>query len=105
MFPLIQALVPWLMGRFSANLPLLSALYIWDAIANCLRLFRQPICWPLALPSERAGSSKAARMAIMAITTSVSIKVNARRMEFVSLGLLEGAGSENCAFVGTVARF
>src|SRR5439155_6089749 len=42
---------------------------------SCLRLFRQTMAWALALARDSAGRRSAAKMAMMAITTSNSIKV------------------------------
>jgi hypothetical protein len=46
----------------------------------CRRLFAQEIRLAFSLDWDNAGNSKAARMAMMAITTSSSIKVNPLRM-------------------------
>ena len=46
---------------------------------NCLTLFMHSACCPFCLALESAGSSIAARIAMMAMTTSSSINVNARR--------------------------
>jgi hypothetical protein len=43
---------------------------------NCFVLFMQAIPWAFALALLRAGNSIAAKMAMIAITTSSSIKVN-----------------------------
>src|SRR5258708_39141603 len=43
---------------------------------NCRRLLRQEDCLALSLAFARAGRSRAARMAMMAMTTSNSINVN-----------------------------
>jgi hypothetical protein len=43
------------------------------------------VCWALDLALARAGSSSAARMAMMAITTNNSIKVNATDFDFMVL--------------------
>src|ERR1035437_4421464 len=47
-----------------------------QAYCSCLRLFRQAMPWPFALALFKAGRSSAARIAMMAITTSNSIRVN-----------------------------
>ena len=47
---------------------------------SCLRLLRQPIFFALSLALAKAGKSSAARMAMMAITTSSSIRVNANSL-------------------------
>src|SRR5262245_3334188 len=44
---------------------------------SCLRLFRQAMPWALLFAFASAGNSMPARMAIMAITTSSSMRVNA----------------------------
>src|ERR1035437_962324 len=46
---------------------------------NCFLLLRHMVCQALLLARAKAGRSKAARMAMMAITTSNSIKVKAFR--------------------------
>src|SRR3974390_2460300 len=57
-----------------------SSPYICHPVLNCLLLFRQMMPWALDLALLRAGSSIAARMAMMAITTSNSMSVNARQL-------------------------
>src|ERR1035438_3283028 len=64
-------------GLFCASLPSLSALYIWKDRTNCLRLFKHAVCLPLDFALASAGISKAARIAMMAMTSSNSVKVNA----------------------------
>ena len=64
-------------GLFCASLPSLSALYIWKDRTNCLRLFKHAVCLPLDLAVASAGISKDARIAMMAIMSNSSIKVNA----------------------------
>ncbi len=51
------------------------------ATPNSLRLFKSTARHAFALAAESAGINIAARIAMMAITTSNSIKVNARLME------------------------
>src|SRR5262252_4551419 len=51
------------------------------ASANCFSLFRHEIFCAFSLAHDKAGKSIAARIAIIAITTSNSIKVNPRRDE------------------------
>src|SRR5262245_42502366 len=46
------------------------------------RLLMQEVCWPLDLARDNAGKSMAAKMAMIAITTSNSIRVKARRGRF-----------------------
>jgi hypothetical protein len=48
------------------------------ASVHCRRLLRQEMDWPFCLALERAGRSMPARIAMMAITTSSSIKVKPR---------------------------
>src|ERR1039458_3475391 len=48
-----------------------------EARPSCLALLKHRMAWALALALARAGSNIAARMAIMAMTTSNSIKVKA----------------------------
>src|SRR5215469_3494027 len=64
-------------GRLSANLEPLSSVYTSQPVASCFRLFRQAVCWPLALAAERTGRSNDARTAIAAMTISNSMMVNA----------------------------
>src|SRR5437016_2056731 len=45
-------------------------------MANCRRLFRQEMRLPFSLARARAGNNIAAKIAIMAITTSSSMSVN-----------------------------
>src|SRR5271154_1662950 len=58
--------------------PLLSPLYMTQAVSSCLRLFMHAIFCAFALADESAGNNIAARIAMMATTTSNSINVNAR---------------------------
>ena len=44
----------------------------------CFRLFMQAMPWALVLDLDKAGNSIAARMAMIAMTTSSSINVKAR---------------------------
>src|SRR5262249_48207757 len=48
---------------------------------NCFWLFKQEVCWAFCFAFDSAGSSIAARMAMMAMTTRSSIKVNALRRD------------------------
>ena len=50
---------------------------MFQAIINCRLLFRQAIEVPAALALAKAGRRSAARMAMIAITTSNSISVKA----------------------------
>lgn len=47
---------------------------------NCLRLLMHLALWALNFALDSAGNNMAARMAIIAITTSNSIKVKAERV-------------------------
>src|ERR1041385_3091776 len=58
---------------------MLSVALTWSAIPHWRRLERQLIFCALHFARERAGSSIAARIAIIAMTTSNSINVNAKR--------------------------
>src|ERR1017187_7784784 len=53
-----------------------------QAVASCFWLLMQAAACPLSLAADKAGSNSAARMAMIAITTSNSIKVNARNETF-----------------------
>src|SRR5882724_8426415 len=57
--------------------PALSSVYRRRASDNCLRLLRQEIFCPFIFALANAGNNMAARMAMMAITTSSSIRVKA----------------------------
>src|ERR1017187_5610050 len=61
----------------AGNLSLLSKAYPNMAISACFSLFKHTVRLALSLAFDRAGNSMAARMAMMAITTSNSIKVKA----------------------------
>src|ERR1700722_15738892 len=63
-----------LRGRLS----LLSSVYMCNARPNCLRLFMQLARLAFSLADASAGKSIAARMAMMAMTTSSSMSVKAR---------------------------
>src|ERR1043166_6820855 len=56
---------------------LLSIAYMCAARASCLLLFTQAVRLAFSFAFARAGSSRPARMAMMAITTRSSIGVNA----------------------------
>src|SRR6185312_9467293 len=65
-------------GQHVGILPLASPLYITQAVFSCRMLFMHDIRWALVLAIVSAGSNNAAKIAMMAITTSNSISVNAR---------------------------
>src|ERR1035441_4285020 len=54
----------------------LSPAYMCQHNCNCLKLLKHWILLAFSLARASAGNSKAARMAIMAMTTSSSIRVN-----------------------------
>src|SRR6266516_3483717 len=62
-------------GLFGTSQSLWSSTYMIQASWSCLRLFRQTMAWALALARLNAGRSSAAKMAIIAITTSSSTKL------------------------------
>src|SRR5689334_69791 len=59
--------------------PPFSSQYIIMPVPSCFRLFRQAVCDAFAFAALKAGSINPARMAMMAITTSSSMSVKARR--------------------------
>src|SRR5690242_8779482 len=59
---------------YSMDFPV-SCWYMIAAVLICLRLLMHRICWAFVLAEESAGSSIAARIAMIAITTRSSIKV------------------------------
>src|SRR3989442_1019043 len=65
---------------------LLSWAYWIQANVNWRMLFMHIIPWALALDLVNAGSSSAARMAMIAITTSSSINVNAHEPGKANVG-------------------
>src|SRR5690242_5631248 len=77
------------------------------ASVNCLISLRQLVCCALRLALDKAGSNIAARMAMMAMTTSNSINVNPDFIRiflsilyaFMFLRILHGTSRENCLFV------
>src|SRR5262245_2171015 len=106
---------------FGGRKSLLSPAYICQARINCLPLFMQKMPCDLDLDFESAGRSIAARIAMMAMTTSSSISVKPRRRfsrvvppfdelkSFMCLSpkgyfderLPKRFGNVNCAFWGT----
>src|SRR6266704_1208013 len=65
----------------SGTLSSKSSAYILNANPHCLLLLRHAVAWALDLALLKAGNSMAARMAMMAMTTRSSIKVNAREFQ------------------------
>ena len=83
--PIVPGRLPtWFLLLWSSSAagtaPSLPSAYRIQASWICRRLFRQAIPCALALALANAGSSNAVRMAMMAITTSSSISVNALEM-------------------------
>src|SRR5207249_4025311 len=76
-------LPPFVKEMLHGYLSPLSFAQIRNARLVCLRLFRQAIRLALALARESAGSRSPAKMAMMAITTSNSISVNAVNFSFI----------------------
>src|SRR6185369_500498 len=68
----------------------LSSAYKNVAMPICRRLFKQYVCLDFSFARDNAGRSIDARMAMMAMTTSSSIKVKA---EFRFIGSVEFEGS------------
>ena len=62
----------------SGTKSLWSSAYMRNPSDHCRMLLRQLVAWALLLALDNAGSSIAARMAMIAMTTSNSISVNAR---------------------------
>src|SRR5579859_3568785 len=81
MVPIQSGSLPFQGGRFQfGGGPIhfrLSSVYIMPATVNCLMLLMQSICCARNFALDNAGSNIAAKMAIIAITTSNSISVNA----------------------------
>ena len=69
-------------GLFMTSRSLLSPVYMNQHIESCFMLLRQPIVCALPLALDNAGSNSAARMAMIAMTTSNSIKVKASTTPF-----------------------
>src|SRR5262245_15898444 len=70
--------------QFRTRKSLLSPGYTDQQIVSCFRLFRHCVVCARALALANAGSSIAARIEIMAITTSNSINVKALRNQTVA---------------------
>src|ERR1039457_463681 len=67
----------------------LSVAYWWMPRLICRKLFMQFVRRAAAFARDKAGNNNAARMAITAMTTSSSIKVNAKLRGWPGGGLLE----------------
>src|SRR5437763_6663519 len=106
---------PWLL---SGNELFASPAYMVRASPHCLQLLAQSTLSALALAFARAGNNKAARMAMMAMTTNSSMSVNAwhpretdERIIRIIARLLKSGGihrsftlrpeESKCAFAGT----
>src|SRR5262245_3131999 len=59
------------------NRSLLSWLYIAVITDHCRRFDKQAVAWALVLALDKAGNSRLAKIAMIAMTTSSSIKVKA----------------------------
>src|ERR1035437_11152009 len=64
--------------RFGGMESLFSATYISQPVCNCLRLLTHRIRCARSFALDNAGNNSAARIAMMAMTTSNSINVKAR---------------------------
>jgi hypothetical protein len=64
--------------KFKANRSLLSPAYIDQARMSCRELLTQLMALALSLALDKAGKSIAAKIAMIAMTTSSSIRVKAR---------------------------
>jgi hypothetical protein len=65
-------------GSHEGMFPLFSPLYMIQAVCNCFKLFMHATFCAFDLAEESAGSSIAARIAMMVMTTSSSINEKAR---------------------------
>src|SRR5262245_12757253 len=63
--------------KFNGTRSSLSFAYMNQVVCNCLRLFMQWVARARSLAFDNAGSSNAARIAMMAMTTNNSISVKA----------------------------
>src|SRR5262245_61887479 len=84
--PLPTLDLPSIQERLSPNqlgtsLSLLSPAYMYHASASCFRLLTHRVVPALVLALASAGSNIPARMAMIAMTTSSSINVNAKCLE------------------------
>ena len=74
----------------------LSVAYCWMPRLICRKLFMQFVRRAAAFARDKAGNNNAARMAMIAITTNSSIKVNAKSKRWPAGGIWErskGLGS------------
>src|ERR1035437_1438093 len=71
---------------------------MYQASSNCFVLFKQPMPSAFVLALLNAGKSSAARIAMMAMTTSSSIRVNAPRIGlggFIGIASIQGAAGQS----------
>src|SRR6478736_6623850 len=83
----------------SGNLSRLSPAYIVVAMANCRRLFRHWMRRAFSLALANAGNNIAARIAMIAITTSNSMSVNADTGRCTVVGRLAFMLDNNLTFI------
>src|ERR1035437_625094 len=77
-----------------------SMVYILKAVASCRPLLMQVMPFARALALESAGSSSAARMAMIAMTTSNSIRVKPGRWWFGADGCAGGRNAVRVWLIG-----
>src|SRR5215469_2453510 len=81
----------------------LSLAYINQAVESCFSLLKQLACAAFSLALDKAGSRSDARMAIIAITTSNSISVNAFNLDRTRK-LLEGLQRDGSIAVSIIQQ-
>src|SRR5690554_4597230 len=91
--PQAQRKVPMRHWVPAGNNPLFSPENILKMVPHCLRLLAQLARLAASLARDSAGSRMAARIPMMAMTTSNSISVNPDRLRDISLLLHENVGS------------
>src|ERR1017187_4272148 len=64
--------------RLGGSVSLSSSTYNCQPVCNCFKLFKHDVCSACCLARAKAGNSSTASIAMMAMTTSSSINVNAR---------------------------
>src|ERR1041385_4670577 len=84
---------------FGASTARLSTAYRCQQTSSCLRLLRQARVRALSLALARTGKSKAARMAMIAMTTNNSIKVNALEPFTIAEALISALASAPMGFM------
>src|SRR5436309_5503319 len=95
--------------RAGSELAAPSSAICWPARYSCRALFIVPVIWPFVSALVRAGTAKAARTAMIEITTSISINVNAD-WERVFIGknviwFLENISYQKCGLAGKLFFF